>query len=321
MMSRVPNQFHFVFGLKEQLEPFHLMYYLSLKSCIETQDPDKVFFYYKYEPYGPFWELIKDRLTLEQVDPVDFMQGVAQKELSSKVFSYAHLADFIRLEKIVERGGVYADIDTLFVNKYPDELFEKDFVLGREPAIRSSSTGKTEDSLCNAVIISKKGASFGVRWLKLMAQSYDGSWSYHSTILPQKLSEKYPDEIHIVPQNYFYKITYSPGDLKKLFEDCDQTVPTDMYSVHLWNHLWFSQWNKSRTNFHGGKLNYEYVSRSGSLFAQIAKPFLPGKNEVNAVNVTEPFLKRFRRLLKRWKYRVSVFSLLAMKKLEKTFQQ
>ena len=320
-MSRVPNQFHFVFGLKEQLEPFHLMYYLSLRSCMETQNPDKVFFYYKYEPYGPYWELIKNRLTLEQVEPVDFMQSVTQKELSSKVFSYAHLADFIRLEKILERGGVYADIDTLFVNKYPDELFEKDFVLGREPAIRSSSTGKMEDSLCNAVIISKKEAAFGKRWLKLMAESYDGSWSYHSTILPQKLSEKYPDEIHVVPQNYFYKITYSSQDLKELFEVSDLAVPAGIYSIHLWNHLWFSRWNKSRTTFHGGKLNYQYVSDSGSIFARHSKSFLPDRNEVHAAYRADPLLKRFTRTLRRWKYRVHLFSILVIKKIDKTFQR
>ena len=297
------------------------MYYLSLKSCIDTQKPDNVFFYYKNEPYGPYWELIKDRLILEEVEPVDFMHSASQKDLSSKIFSYAHLSDFIRLEKILERGGVYADIDTLFVNKYPDELFDKEFVLGREPAIRSSSTGKMEDSLCNAVIISKKEAPFGKRWLKLMTESYDGSWSYHSTILPQKLSEKYPEEIHVVPQNYFYKITYSSQDLKELFEGNDQAVPAGIYSIHLWNHLWFSRWNKSRTSFHGGKLNYQYVSTSESIFSQIAKPFLPDRNEVNAATVTDPFPLRLVRLLRRWRYRMNIFSMLLMKKLEKTFQQ
>lgn len=320
-MSVVPNYFHFVFGLKEQLEPFHLMYYLCLKSCIDTQKPEKIYFYYKYEPYGPYWELIKGQLTLEKVEPVDFMQSVSQKDLSSKIFSYAHLADFIRLEKILEKGGVYADIDTLFVKKYPEELFDKDFVLGREPAIQSSSTGKMENSLCNAVIISKKEAQFGTRWLKQMAESYDGSWSYHSTILPQKLSEKYPDEIYVTPQHYFYKITYSSNDLKDLFENNRPEIANDIFSIHLWNHLWFSRWNKGRTTFCGSKLNYNYVSKSETTFSHLSRPFLPEKSELKAVKVSDPFPKRLVRSLKGVKYQVRIMFMLVLKKLEKTFKQ
>ena len=320
-MCRVPNQFHFVFGLKEQLEPFHLMYYLCLKSCIDTQKPDSVYLYYKYKPYGPYWELIKDQLTLEKVEPVDFMKAVPEKDLTSKIYSYAHLADFIRVQKILEKGGVYADIDTLFVRKYPAHLFEKDFVLGREPAIHSASTGKMEKSLCNAVILSKKGARFGERWLHKMAESYDGSWSYHSTILPQKLSEKFSDEIYIAPQQYFYKITYSSNDLKDLFEENKPETSTAVYSIHLWNHLWFSRWNKSRTEFHGGKLNFNYVRTNETTFAQLAKPFLPTEDQLSQVNISDSFSKKISRAVKLIRNRAKIFFMLVLKKLEKTFQR
>jgi len=320
-MCTVPNHFHFVFGLKEQLEPFHLMYYLCLKSCIDTQMPEKVFLYYKYEPYGPYWDLIKDQLTLEYVEPVDFMKSAPQKDLTSKIFSYAHLADFIRVEKLQERGGVYADIDTLFVKKYPGYLFEKDFVLGREPAIESSTTGKIEKSLCNAVIVSKKGAAFGKRWLNQMSESYDGSWSYHSTILPQKLSEKYPDEIYIAPQHYFYKITYNSADLKALFEENRPEITQDIYSIHLWNHLWFSRWNKSRTTFYGSKLNFDYVRSAETTFSQLANPFLPSVKELAQIKKSGSFIKVANRSLKRTLYQVNIFFMLLFKKLEKTFRK
>lgn len=318
-MSVVPNHFHFVFGLKEQLEPFHLMYYLCLKSCIGTQKPEKIYFYYKYEPYGLYWDLIKDQLTLEYVEPVDLMNSVTRKDLTSKIFSYAHLADFIRVEKLLERGGIYADIDTLFVKKYPEHLFEKDYVLGREPSIQSSTTGKIEKSLCNAVIVSKKGAAFGERWLCQMAESYDGSWSYHSTILPQKLSEKYPEEIYVAPQHYFYKITYSSNDLKDLFENKKPEIVNDIFSIHLWNHLWFSRWNKNRTTFHGGKLNFDFVRSAESTYSQLANPFLPSVKELARVKKSESLTTVTKRALKRTLYKVSIFSMLVMKKIENLF--
>ena len=30
----IPNVYHFVFGLRPQTEPFHLMFYLCLASCL-----------------------------------------------------------------------------------------------------------------------------------------------------------------------------------------------------------------------------------------------------------------------------------------------
>lgn len=38
-MSAIPNIFHFVFGLGEQTQRFHLMHYLCLASCRPTARP------------------------------------------------------------------------------------------------------------------------------------------------------------------------------------------------------------------------------------------------------------------------------------------
>lgn len=48
--AKIPRLFHFVFGLKEQAEPFHLAYYLCFKSCLEVNKPKAIHFYYKNEP-------------------------------------------------------------------------------------------------------------------------------------------------------------------------------------------------------------------------------------------------------------------------------
>ena len=55
-----PRTFHFVFGMKPQTEPFHLAYYLCLASCLEVNRPDRVILYYHFEPYGRYWELIRE---------------------------------------------------------------------------------------------------------------------------------------------------------------------------------------------------------------------------------------------------------------------
>ena len=54
---------------------------------------------------------------------------------------YAHEADFLRLDILLAHGGVYADMDTLFVREYPDPWFEESFAIGEENA--PPATGRT----------------------------------------------------------------------------------------------------------------------------------------------------------------------------------
>jgi hypothetical protein len=46
MPEVIPNQFHFVFGLRKQREPFHLAHYLCLESCRCVNQPESIRFYY-----------------------------------------------------------------------------------------------------------------------------------------------------------------------------------------------------------------------------------------------------------------------------------
>lgn len=289
-MSRIPNYFHFVFGLAKQNEPFHLLYYLCLKSCIEVNKPEKIYFYYQHEPYGPYWELIKPYLELVKVEPNSFISEYSYSKKGKVKFSYAHHADFIRLEKLIEKGGVYADMDTLFVHKIPDTLFEKPFVLGREPDVWSESAGAFQHSLCNALIMSEKNSVFAKRWLEQMQANFDGTWSNHSTLLPYKLSVEFPDHIHIEPQRSFYRFAWNKDDLKDLFED-KITDLAGMYSIHLWKHIWFSKWKTDFITFHGGQLTAEYIKSETSTYAMIAKPYLPNRHELAGVAKTA-FSKR-----------------------------
>ncbi|MDZ7718942.1 MAG: glycosyltransferase [Balneolaceae bacterium] len=278
----IPNHFHFIYGLKEQNSPFHLMYYLCLKTCIEINSPEKIYFYYEHEPFGVYWELIKPELTLEKVSRNQFVDNFKYRKIGRKDLSYAHHADFIRLEKLLKKGGVYADMDTLFVKKLPSYLFDKPFVLGREPDIYSESTGEKQRSLCNALIMAEPNAEFAQRWFDDMQNHFDGSWSNHSTVLPQKLSEELPDEIHIEPQTSFYHFEWTKSNLKDLFERDVGELP-GVYSIHLWKHLWFSSWKNDFSSFNGKRLDEEYVRSGSTTYARLAKPFLPSEMELKAV--------------------------------------
>jgi len=294
----IPNQFHFVFGLRRQREPFHLVHYLCLESCRQVNRPDAIHFYYHYEPHGVYWDIIRPYLTLEKVSLNPLVKQFRYKDALMKGFRHAHHADFIRLEKLLERGGVYADIDTLFVRKLPAELFEKSFVMGRESDV-CDENGRWAPSLCNALMMSAPGAEFGRQWLESMAAQFDGSWSNHSTLFPWRLAQQFPEKIHIEPERSFFHFPPSTVGLISLFDDC-QPIPNGVYSLHLWAHLW---WDESRVDFsqmHAGLLTSDFIQHENTTYNMAARRFLPTVEREPAPSWFESTVAHAKRISGRW---------------------
>ncbi len=278
-MTDIPRQFHFVFGLKPQTGPFHIAHYLCLASCMEVNRPERVFFHYHHEPYGPWWDHIRPRLSLCRVQPEAFVTGSRRyldhqegRFIKSAGLDYAHQADFLRLRVLLEHGGVYADMDTLFVRPYPDSLYRHSFVLGAEDPVCIG--GATVPSLCNAVILARAGARFGRVWLDDMYHVFDGSWSRHSCAHAAELAARMPAEIYVAPQRYFYRYMWTREGIADLFERLDGDVE-DVYSIHLWSHLWWEAWRTDFSRFHGGLLTEQYIRTVDTTYNVLARRFLP----------------------------------------------
>lgn len=279
-MSRIPRKFHFVFGLKPQLEPFHVAYYLCLESCRQINQPAQIYFHYHYEPFGAYWERIKPFLILNPVNLESFItESKRYSDTSEGVFikkmglDYAHQSDFTRLKVLLEHGGVYADIDTLFVNPLPGFLFDKPFVLGEEAPVQTHQETKPQISLCNAFIMSEPGAIFGRFWLDLMYRVFDGTWSRHSCQTPATLQQQIPDTIFVAPQHYFYKHMFTPEGIATLLEGMDSEV-NEVYSMHLWAHLWWDEKRTDFSRFHHGLLTESHIRTVDTTYNRIARRYL-----------------------------------------------
>ncbi|HEX6834024.1 MAG TPA: glycosyltransferase [Rudaea sp.] len=269
--------FHFVFGLREQTEPFHLLHWLCLASCRAVNRPDAIRFHYRHEPYGPLWDRIRPHLDLERVPartagfaPERYRDSDEGRLIDQLGLSYAHESDFLRMDLLLESGGVYADMDTLFVQRYPDAWFEAEFAIGEENAPRASIL---QPSLCNAVMFARPGARFARRWRERMPQVFDGSWNRHSCAEAARVWQAMPDAVRVLPSEYFYRYGSSVAGLRALLEEND-AVRADLYSVHLWAHLW---WSAARNDFspvHAGLIDENWIRRSDSTLARLARPFL-----------------------------------------------
>lgn len=269
--DRIPNVYHFVFGLRLQTEPFHLMYYLCLASCLKVNRPERIRFYYQHEPYGPLWDSIRSSLELVPIKPTHWLAEYQYADPEMARYRYAHLADWVRLEILAEHGGIYADMDTLFIRPIPADWFERQFILGHE---RPPESAQQSASLCNAWIASAPGAEFGRQWLRGMASAFDGTWSNHSTLLPYRIAQEAPNLIDIEPSTAFYTLDWTPEHLHSLLVGSVE-LPANAYSLHLWSHLWFDDNRTDFTSFGARSLTPEYVRHADTTYARLARRFLP----------------------------------------------
>jgi hypothetical protein len=273
-VARIPRVFHFVFGMKPQTEPFHLMHYLCLASCIGVNRPDAVMFHCQHEPWGECWDRIRPQLTVVPVKPDPFVSSFRYRDPEIDRLRYAHLADVARLEAMAKHGGIYADMDTLFVSPLPASFFEKSFIMGRETADWGAAAKEAGGSLCNAWMMGERGAPFVCEWLSRIYQGFDGSWSAHSTLLPFRISQEHPEWIHIEPSRSFFHFDYYPPGLRSIFK---RRVPDldGIYSIHLWSHCWWDARTRNTARFHARRLTPAYVRHAHTTYAAAARPFLP----------------------------------------------
>jgi hypothetical protein len=274
-MKRIPRIFHFVFGLRPQTEPFHLMHYLCIASCLGVNKPDVVMFHYQYLPWGPWWEMIAPSLQLQKIEPDKFISSFSYDDLRIGQYRYAHLSDISRLEILIKHGGIYADIDTLFINKLPEYLFEYEFVMGTERVDwEVAAAREAGGSLCNAFMMGAPESDFAKHLLARTYETFDGTWSAHSTFLPYRLSREHPEWIHVEPKSSFFYYDWTKEGIRGIFE---KPFPErdGIYNIHLWSHMWWERQRTDTSYFHAGRLTPEYIRFSRSAYARLARPFLP----------------------------------------------
>jgi hypothetical protein len=278
----IPNIFHFVFGMAEDFggRPFSLSHYLAVKSAMDVNAPDTIFFHYAYEPTGYWWEKIKPHLLLNKINaPASFM--------GRPVEHIAHKADVVRLQVLQESGGIYLDMDTISVKPLTDWLHHS-FVIGREfkaaylPKNRRQKLKHTirtrlgltkkmngaETGLCNAVMLSEKNSWFASAWLKeyktFRSTGRDKYWNEHSVLIPQQLAAQFPEAITIAGPRTFHYPLYDSESLKTMFETVHEFP--EAYLHHLWESF---SWNKYLS-----KLTVENIRNTDTTYNCIARKFL-----------------------------------------------
>lgn len=223
-VSRIPKILHYCFGFKENFggKPWGLSHYACLKSAVERIKPDVTYMYYEYEPSGPWWDV-----TLPLITPVKMK---APREIFGNPVDHpAHRADVVRLEKLIEYGGIYLDADVLVQRSF-DDLLENSVVMGAEG--KGAGWG-----VANAVIAAEPGAPFLTRWYEEY-RTFRGQgrkhWNEHSVKLPLKLAKEHPEEITILPYTAFFWPLWTETHIRWIFESNKPISLDNTYANHLW---------------------------------------------------------------------------------------
>lgn len=276
---RIPDVVHFVFGLRPQDEPFHLVHHLAIASCREVVRPAEIVVHCGELPYGRYWDLVRPWVTLRRVAPVPEISAHRYADAAIARYAYAHHADLIRLDALLEHGGLYADIDTLFLRRPADPLWDRSCVIGRERDVLDPRTGRSRTSLSNALVMAEPGATFIRRWRDQLLDAFDGSWAAHSCFLADDLARAHPDEVHVEPERTFHPYAPTIGDLRRLLVG-RETDLEGITSIHLAAHLW---WEESRRDFvpevHARTIDDAWVRSARTTYAAAAAPHLPAPVE------------------------------------------
>jgi Glycosyltransferase sugar-binding region containing DXD motif len=270
----IPRIAHFVFGLAPSDESFHLVHYLAIASCIEVVQPEEIYVHCHELPYGLYWDLIRPQVTLRRIEPAAEVSEFEYSDPGVAYYSYAHHADFRRLDVLTKYGGLYADIDTLFVGPVPDELWRSPAVIGREADVLDPATGRVRGSMSNALLMAAPGSKFIETWRAEMPGALDGSWSAHSCFLAHDIAARLPDTVRVEPQRTFHNYAPTAENLRRLLVQPDDDLD-GVCSIHLNAHLW---WDELRRDFSGvdaRMIDERWIRGADATYAVLARPYLP----------------------------------------------
>ena len=213
------NICHFVFGLKEQSEAFLFSYYIAVYSAYLINNPDKIYFYYHYKPYGKWWDKLELIPNIKLVK-IAIPTHIRRKEIKKT----AHKADWVRMNVLYNLGGVYLDIDTVCIKPWK-HLLKENVVLGKE----------VPDGICNAIMFTKPKSLFFKLWLNKYESHFNpDAWREASIVLPEKLSKEFPKLITLKEADvFFYLITMKH---KKYFQTKKKYLQI-LYLYIYGNHL------------------------------------------------------------------------------------
>ncbi|XP_060568267.1 uncharacterized protein LOC132726878 [Ruditapes philippinarum] len=175
----VPNVVHYVWYSRGELS---FVGFMSLLSVIRFVNPCLIIFHGDTLPNGRYWDFIVNispNLIHLQRERPEFVFG-------QRFGHNEHSGDIMRIEALLQYGGIYMDTDTVLVRPI-DELRQYACVMSTQ--LRR---------LGSAFILAEKNATFLQKWMDGYRYKYNRlDYTYNAMTYPQILALKYSNLIHV----------------------------------------------------------------------------------------------------------------------------
>ena len=254
----IPKIIHFIhFGYTE----FTFVHFYAIKTAYINNPTYTINLYYHKEPENNKWWIYAQEFITNMI-----ITEPPQKIFNHELKHFAHKADVLRMQKLIEHGGIYLDID-VWTNKSYDDLLSsnKSCIMGYQ------AKNTNMEGLCNAVILAKPQSEFIKMWIQQYVNFNNQEWDNHSVFLPKLLSEKYPELIDIKSQSSFFPVSWWDFDVLFKTSSENNKLLDNSYCIHLWeSHLQEKLLNK---------LTPSYFSIYNTPFSHIFSKYIQHNNK------------------------------------------
>ncbi|ORX36844.1 hypothetical protein BD324DRAFT_579948 [Kockovaella imperatae] len=280
----IPNIVHYVYGLDPDStrEDFPYYAYLAMRSALVTLKPEKVLFHCLYEPRGYWWSRVVNwegwvddegqRKGLVEIHRARDVTTIGSHK--NPVTKFAHKADIIRLEVLLQHGGIYLDIDTFILRSFSKHsLLAYDTVMAMEAAQWDLGDSMDPKGLCNGIIVARKGATFLERWLETYETFNGHKWADHSVHMPWVLAKLYPETITVLSNRAFFWPLWISSHISLVYKSTDYDFEA---SGQLAYHAW-----ESKAKSHLRALNPSTIQSITTSFTIMARKYREHNEERN----------------------------------------
>jgi len=278
----IPNVVHFIFGLKNPFDNpsvgrFDFLSYLAVRSAVVSLKPEAIYLHYTYLSEPPSPDASADPMTNPWIQRLKPHIKLIHHPPGESHTHYAHLSDTMRLQFLLEKGGIYLDIDAFALRPFNGVLAtpsQHDVVLGAE--------GGNRWGLCNAIIAARANSTFVARWLA----SYDNidfsrEWNYHSVLLPKELADQHPEEVCALAPDAFFWPTWTWRHVEWMHEPLNREAAKywkgeiDRHGGSLFdNQLAYHAWSQMAWDRHLKHLTATTVRMKDTRFNLMVRRFL-----------------------------------------------
>jgi hypothetical protein len=257
----LPRLVHFIFGMTPQIGAgeFGLHHYICIKSARKNYPDHDLVLWHAYQPEdNAYWRAAAGLCRMIEV-------AAPTQIFGNPLTHHAHRTDVLRLQVLIEYGGIYLDLDSIVVRPLTDQ-FVLNTLMGIEVNVNSAITC----GLCNAMIAAAARASFLRRWLDCFeffnSSGTDANYAFFASRLPLILARQRSDDVTILGHRAFFPYWCDESGLRNIFETAGQP-PAETYSIHLWE-------SQAKPRGHLQAINAETLFTTRSLYHELAARYV-----------------------------------------------